>query len=148
MAGKSKRNALVFDGAGVAEQIEHAKNAPNHKAAYGGDAKAALWFVKDSGAYLMSNGQPPLHDATEHANSPMGNAPAKVVYAKGYGPEDDYQALREACGGDDFVEILPLETFTEQMVADFKAGRANVEITMTAKDIRIEVVTLVAVRKP
>ena len=62
-------------------------------------AGPAILFVHDSGVYLMSNnrvrGQP-------------------VAYAAGCNPnigtfEDWYQTSRELVGGDDFVEILPIQ---------------------------------------
>ena len=65
------------------DEVDHTKLAPS------------LAFVKDEGAYLMSFGEPGLKkDADRHV----------VVYAEGYGPDVDYDALRDACGGDDFGE--------------------------------------------
>ena len=62
-----------------------------------GKAPPSLWLVKDEGIYLMSNGKPAM---------PAGH---NVVYADGYGKNADYDAVREAAGGDDFVEGLPID---------------------------------------
>lgn len=58
-----------------------------------------LHWVKDRGTYLLSNGIPRQMDP---------NDPEKchVVYAEGLGPDASYWDLRNACGGDDFVELL------------------------------------------
>lgn len=61
-----------------------------------------LWLIKDEGCYLMSNAADQVRDAD-------GRLPC--VYAKGLGPDCDYQDLREACGGDDFCEPLPISDF-------------------------------------
>lgn len=54
-----------------------------------------LIFVKDDGAYLMSGGLPAL---------PGKGHPNHVLYAVGYGPDDDHDRLRDDFGGDDFAE--------------------------------------------
>jgi len=62
-------------------------------------AGPAILFVHDSGVYLMSNNR-------------MRGQP--VAYAEGCNPnigafDDWYQTSRELVGGDDFVEILPIQ---------------------------------------
>tara|TARA_R110000737_G_scaffold211296_2_gene228961 strand:+ start:614 stop:982 length:369 start_codon:yes stop_codon:yes gene_type:complete len=62
-------------------------------------SKKLFWFVKDSGIYLMNG---------------WGNQDPKknvVVYAKGYNPESDdcWDRCRDAVGGDDFGEGLPMD---------------------------------------
>ena len=62
-------------------------------------SKKLFWFVKDSGIYLMNG---------------WGNQNAEdnvVVYAKGYNPESDdcWDRCRDAVGGDDFGEGLPMD---------------------------------------
>jgi len=54
-----------------------------------------LIFVKDEGAYLMSGGLPAL--------AGKGH-PNHVLYAVGYGPDDDHDRLRDDFGGDDFAD--------------------------------------------
>ncbi len=68
------------------DQIDFTKIAPH------------LQLVKDEGIYIMSSGRP---------NLPGQDAPNKVVYAKGYGPDADYYKVH-AVSGDDFVESLDL----------------------------------------
>lgn len=68
------------------EQIDFAK-VPAH-----------LQLVKDSGVYLMSSGRPHLPGKDTHNH---------VVYAKGYGPDADYETVSRV-SGDDFVESIDL----------------------------------------
>ena len=84
---------LLFDLKQVARLLAHAKTSPEHREVYGEVTGAGLWWIKDDGTYLMSNGIPMLKE--NH-----------VVYAKGYESGCDYDSLRSACGGDDFVEFL------------------------------------------
>lgn len=65
-----------------------------------------LDFVKDQGVYLMSG------NIAERRNW--------VAYAKGCNPEIDddfYDASRYACGGDDFVECLPIDEDLAEEIA-------------------------------
>lgn len=138
---------LTFKGKLVAEQIEHAASAKTHSPSYAqlvekfGDRFAngavpvdeianftrevppALHFVKDQGAYLMSNGSPRLLNGPETASS-------KVVYAEGLGPECHPQDLCEACGGDDFVETIDLREFSAGDCRHLAAGIFDLEITL------------------
>lgn len=128
---------LVFAGADLLPLIEHSKQAKAHKAPYGvGEAKPGLYLVKDDGIYLMSNGEPGL--LVEY-----GKTRNRVVYAKGYealsGDMDkrsaQYDKIRDAVGGDDFVELVPLSA-----VERVQAG-GQVVIDLTPKSMRIDVLT-------
>lgn len=62
-----------------------------------------LLLVKDQGVYLMSNGK------REEGEKP------EVVYAEGLNPavaefDDWWDSASDICGGDDFVEALPLSS--------------------------------------
>jgi len=57
-----------------------------------------LFFVHDSGVYLMSGGSPTL---LEPDNKP-GETRSVVAYAEGLGPDADYDDMVSAVGGDDF----------------------------------------------
>jgi len=89
---------------------------------------AGLWLVKDDGIYLMSNGAP-LQLAP---NSRPDALRALVAYAKGYEPDapDSWQKCRDAVGGDDFCEPLPLDWFTNA-----KPGATELHLNFTAKSI-------------
>ncbi len=119
---------LLFALPGVQEIIEHALAAERHKMdfvermeTYGADvfdaqpdeeerAKPALWWVKDEGIYLMSNGVPAL---LRDPAAPEDKQRSKVVYAMGFDPTKSdrgevWDAARAAVGGDDFVESISL----------------------------------------
>lgn len=71
-----------------------------------------LDLVKDEGIYLMSGAKNRKYDLKNYTH---------VVYAKGYNPSegDVYDKCRDAVGGDDFVESLPV---TENMLMDLAKG--------------------------
>jgi len=116
---------LNFKLAAVAELIAHAASCTQHSPIFAdladptvkdgfkkpGDVDpktvpARLLLVKDTGVYLMSSGTPGIpHKA--------GGEGQHVVYAEGLGPDADYDTIRDAVGGDDFVEGLPLPTVME-----------------------------------
>lgn len=83
-----------------------------------------LWLVKDQGCYLMSN-------AADQSRTENGSA--FVVYAAGLGKDCDYGALRQAVGGDDFAEAIPLEDF-ETMLA-----KKPLEIVIELTEDRLEI---------
>lgn len=63
----------------------------------------ALFFVHDSGVYLMSNGKP--RDMSDETRS-------YCAYAKGCRPgidNDAYETARRLVGGDDFAETLVID---------------------------------------
>lgn len=79
-----------------------------------------LLIVKDEGCYLISGGLPHLQgkDSRNH-----------VVYAAGYGKEASWDKVRDALGGDDFAEGIPLSMF-EKPMAD-SATTIWINITQT-----------------
>ena len=71
-------------------------------------APPCLWLVKDEGIYLMSPGIHPDAATEERAARPP------VAYASGFDPTRDHRMAvwdraRDAVGGDDFAEAVPLE---------------------------------------
>lgn len=58
----------------------------------------ALLFVKDEGIYLMPD--------IEYPKGRSASSEGDVLYAKGYGPECDYDKMVAAVGGDDFGETI------------------------------------------
>ncbi|MFH0245906.1 DUF3085 domain-containing protein [Streptomyces sp. HK10] len=97
-----KNATLVFPLTKVLAAAEHAAAADKHKLGYA-ETKAAprLWWVKDDGTYLMSNGQDPTDTRDDNGRLPH------VVHADGWGPGTD---ARSVLGGDDFRESIDLTT--------------------------------------
>ncbi|MYE02253.1 MAG: DUF3085 domain-containing protein [Alphaproteobacteria bacterium] len=117
---------LLFDMEQVAGLARHSRAAPERRMTmgqraeiYGEDrcatqqpgeerlAPPCLWLVKDEGIYLMSPGIHPEPHGDRSARAP-------VAYASGFDPtRDDRMAVwdraRDAVGGDDFAEAVPLE---------------------------------------
>lgn len=117
---------LTFDMAQLRPIIEHARAAKEFRAAYGRKAEPSLFFVKDAGIYLMSAGLPGLKVADG-----VGYV---VAYADGFGPTARYEALKEAVGGDDFSEVLPLEYFTTALYT----GAVKIHVTVLKREIKVE----------
>ncbi len=90
---------------------------------------AHLVLVKDAGVYLMSPGLPAL-PGVETAN--------KVVYARGYGPDADYDELRRV-SGDDFSQHIDIGWFSKALAEGNK--------TM-GLDLRANSFTLTAMKDP
>lgn len=90
---------LFFPLADVVAAAEHALASPAHRLAYGDTSPyPALWWVKNDGTYLMSNGIP-----AEGAKP--DDDPRRQVHAEGWGPGTDARAL---LGGNDFCAPYPL----------------------------------------
>lgn len=97
-----KNATLVFPLAKVLAAAEHAAAADKHKLGYEEtEAVPRLWWVKDDGTYLMSNGQDPTDTRDENGRLPT------VVHADGWGPGTD---ARSILGGDDFRQSIDLTT--------------------------------------
>jgi len=93
---------------------------------------AGLQLVKDEGAYLMSNGLPGL---------PVGR---NAVYAEGFANADflanfdaTYDRLRQICGGDDFVQTLPLDAFQALIGRRGDASKLTVVIDLTENKVLV-----------
>ena len=118
---------LKFDIQQVADHLRHSKESKTHRAAYGDEstAVAGLWWVKDSGTYIMSNG-------TSETRPP-------VVYAKGLGEDADRDLVESVCGGDDFVEFISyadLESITQ--IAKGRKGYLVITLTRSEMSIMVE----------
>jgi hypothetical protein len=72
-------------------------------------APRGLLFVKDQGIYLMAN--------TNTRQLREDGTWTVVCYAEHYGPDADWWKVREAAGGDDFAEFLPLELMVNAIAA-------------------------------
>jgi hypothetical protein len=108
---------LKFDLAIVRRLVDHARSAPQSLPYYGGThAEPALWLVGDHGVYLMSNGEPPLGaDGQLITGDAKGvrrlNAPAVGCDPEADAFENWWPVHNAIAGGDDFVQMLPLEDF-------------------------------------
>ncbi|WP_157978926.1 MULTISPECIES: DUF3085 domain-containing protein [Nocardia] len=95
---------LWFRLADVAPLAEHAMTAPEHAPtpfAAPGPTGPALFWVKDRGVYVLSNGKP--RQPPESGGAP---GQARVVYAHGHEPGTHWYG--GTLLGDDFVEALSL----------------------------------------
>ena len=118
---------LKFDIQQVADHLRHSKSSDTHRATYGDEstAVAGLWWVKDRGTYIMSNG-------TSETRPP-------VVYAKGLGEDADRSLVQSVCGGDDFVEFISyadLESITQ--IAKGRKGYLVITLTRSQMSITVE----------
>lgn len=111
---------FIFKVADLEPLVNHARGSSEWAMGYGNEdtPEPGLLLVKDSGAYLMSNGQP-----RQKAEKGKG---CLVVYAKGCKPEDGH------IGGDDFVEVLTLN-----FLAEFLLFANKIIITLTDNQLSI-----------
>lgn len=116
--------ALRFDLKQVARLLAHAKTSTEHRTIYDEVTGAGLWWIKDEGTYIMSNGLPAL---TEN----------HVVYAEGFDADCDWDLLRDACGGDDFAEFLGDDVC--EMIARCDGADGHLIIKPTANMFIVEV---------
>ena len=100
----------------LAQIFKHTKEAKKWSNPYGimpeMENQMHIDLVKDSGIYIMSG-------AYENLTGPDGEVNL-VAYAMGFEPstEDLYQRTRDAAGGDDFCEPLPLDGKMVNQVID------------------------------
>ncbi len=98
--------------------VEHALAATENSMSYGyeGESCPALFFVKDDGIYVMSNGKP-----RDLLGKPATETRNHCAYAKGYDPRkrDVWDKCRVAVGGDVFSETIEL---TPEIVKDIREG--------------------------
>lgn len=136
---------LYFPLADVAALLRHAEAASERYGGYtdvdtsgaprtAADVAPMLEWAKDAGTYLLSNGRPRL---LADGQDPNANLPrAKVVYGRtsdGFVLDpaaNDRGAVWDVCaavcGGDDFVEHLPLGQLTADSVDRAVADGAEV----------------------
>src|SRR6266850_2279182 len=112
---------LVFKGSEVRKLIEDSKKATFRSIPYVGnrtDVPVGLLLVKDDGIYLLSNG----------VNKDVPSVTGLIAYAKGYeAPSkltdqdargEQYEKIRDAVGGDDFAEAMPITPSTDLLIQD------------------------------
>ncbi len=131
---------LTFSNQAVLRCVEHALAAPKHGKGYGdtGEAVPALFFVKDEGIYVMSNGEPRDPITSTSPNGKHEIETSFVAYAKGYNPRvgdrgENWDKCRAAVGGDDFSETIDL---TPAIVEDIRKG-SDLFIGVTASQLKV-----------
>ena len=113
---------LKFDIEDVKKIIEHLEASKNFKKLYGQtgtDIPLDIWFVKDHGVYLMSNG--------------ISDDDTPIIYAQGFNPEvdEDWYDYARGLGGDDFAESISYESVKKiTQNPKFKYFSMNVTPTM------------------
>lgn len=127
---------LRFDLREVSRLLAHAKSAPESHTLYGEVTGAGLWWIKDDGTYIMSNGKPNFRGSDERN---------VVVYAEGYESGCDWDDLRDACGGDDFCEFLGDDVC--EMVARCDGAEGHLVIIPDGDTMTIEVRPLASAQR-
>ena len=81
-----------------------------------------LWLVKDEGIYVM---------APTWEKDIVSKNKCHVIYARGFSPraKDYWEKCRDAVGGDDFAEFIPLSEQQMKRVALF--GELDIRLTET-----------------
>ena len=121
---------LRLNAALVKQLLDDSINATEYREVYErpGTAAPGLWLVGDQGVYLMSNSK----DGIKNLNSAKGPPKLLVAYADKCNPvgtcEDWYANKRQAFGGDDGIEFLPIE-FIEAALAKAKNGQMALLVT-------------------
>jgi hypothetical protein len=98
------------------------------------EPEPALHLVHDDGVYIMSNGLP--MDLVQDGKNPQ----AKVAYAEFCDPRKDpgwWEESRAQVGGDDFVELLPLEESLRDAVFDETMDALVVEMTADRLTVKV-----------
>lgn len=124
---------LKFNMAEVKPLLEHTELAAKHKPCYGNPDtnKPGLLLVKDEGVYLISNGKPAQPNPAYTADPDNTATQLLVCYAEGHDPHkgDTWDADRQECGGDDFVEFIDAATVRKAM----DEGNATMFVRFSAK---------------
>lgn len=122
---KADWNDLAFDLKAMKAQVAHARASVDHRTYFGEATGPALWWVKDDGTYLMSNGS-------------VVTRP-EVVYAEGLSNKDDcYDTLIDICGGDDFAEVFGDDVMSLIENAPFVDGWVVLTVDEGEVSIRVE----------
>lgn len=114
-----KEGVKPKNGIAKASQVDQSKLEP------------ALLLVHDEGVYLMSGGDPALLDE---------KGSQRVVYAVTCNPKVDpgfHENARKLCGGDDFVESIPIALFREAMKDS--DNPSIISIMLTRKSLHLSV---------
>ena len=120
---------LTFKSKEFPRMLEFMRNH-DRKIPYGETTKDfGLHLVKDSGIYLMAGTV--QADWMEHLKT------CHVIYAQGFSPKtkDRWEKCRDAVGGDDFVEWIPLNNKMVNMLA--RSGHMKIRLTPNEGEINV-----------
>ena len=120
---------LTFKSKEFPRMLEFMRNH-DRKIPYGETTKDfGLHLVKDSGIYLMAGTV--QADWMEHLKT------CHVIYAQGFSPKtkDLWEKCRDAVGGDDFVEWIPLNNKMVNMLA--RSGHMKIRLTPNEGEINV-----------
>ena len=114
--------ALWFPLAPVTALAQATCVATAHKVDEGATPGPALWWVKDSGTYLMSNADPMLEGGVLYgrADGPTGLLLEPPRMTDGPDWEAVWDTCEDICGGDDFCEPIAV---TGALLAQLRAAR-------------------------
>ena len=120
---------LTFKSKEFPRMLEFMRNH-DRKIPYGENTKDfGLHLVKDDGIYLMAGTV--QADWIEHLKK------CHVIYAQGFSPKttDLWEKCRDAVGGDDFAEWIPLSNSMVNMLA--KNGHMKIKITPQQLEVNV-----------
>ena len=120
---------LTFKSKEFPRMMEFMRNN-DRKIPYGENTKDfGLHLVKDDGIYLMEGTF--KADWMEHLRK------CHVIYAQGFSPKtkDLWEKCRDAVGGDDFVEWIPLDNKMVNMLAII----GHMKIKITPQEVEVNV---------
>jgi hypothetical protein len=106
------------------------------EAVYSVPAKPAVLLVKDSGIYMMSNGDP--GDLVDPSKANEKFAQRYIVYAKGCNPKTDGDDVWEKCqrmvGGDDFGETIEWADAIKELIT---RGAKEIIVNFTTRKMSL-----------
>ena len=140
-------NTLLFPLDAVSQQAAHAWASDEHKPTFmehmeNIEPTATLWFVKDAGAYVMSNGCGP--DRPEVVYATVEGTELTLSGEISYEKDPElwdlvWNTTREICGGDDYAENLPADFVNPTKIGHLMAqGYTYLAITLDGEEMGIE----------
>jgi hypothetical protein len=126
---------LYFKMAYVVKLIDHAQKSTERRGSVDechyimyndiSEVPPGLLWGKDTGIYLLTNGK--LREGQTYHSEQL------ITYALGYNPATNpncYDMARQAVGGDDFVEFIPIDKIREA-AGDKATGFLHIEVSET-----------------
>lgn len=140
-------DTLLFPLQDVLAHANHAWKSPEHKPTFmehteNIEPEATLWFVKDAGAYVMSNGTNPDRPDVVYARVEGTELTLSGDVAYDKDPELwdlIWNTTRDICGGDDFAEGLPSDFVSPEKIGHLMAkGYTYLAITLDEDQMGLE----------
>lgn len=125
---------LTFPVDKLLTEISTTKAAPAHHKYWNKTVGPQIQIVGDHGVYLMGNH---VRENTKPGES------YDVIYANECDPtkmpfDDWYDTKRRVFGGDDGVDLFPVDTMESIVLAAKKAGKANIKIVFSTNSMCVE----------